>query len=81
MRLFAPVITLYALLAGLGWSVGIAVIIADIVMAVSDDWGHVGLVLTMGAATLNVRGFIHGRECRDRAMFDLGRETGLRRVE
>jgi hypothetical protein len=81
MRLFAPTITPYHVLAVLGWLVGTAVILFDMFFMVSNDYGHFGLLVAGAAGVLNIRGFIHGRECRDKEMFDLGRETGLRRVE
>ena len=76
-RLFDPSITPYAVLAFLGWLAAAALVVIDAFLP--DDYlGHLGIICAAASATLNVRGFIHQRECRDKVIFDLGRESGLR---
>lgn len=81
MSLFDRSITPFAILAIAGWMVSAALVVADLFISSADDVGHLGLYVGTGAAVLNVRGFIHREECRIKAAFDLGRESGLRRVE
>jgi hypothetical protein len=80
--LFDASITPYRLLSTVGWIIGAAIVLADLLLLRSDDFGHLGLLIAGMAATLNVRAFIHERECRDRRMFELGRDAGsLRSID
>lgn len=72
---FTPSVSAYSILAVLGWLAGIALVLLDLLVFATDDLGHLGLLVVAGSAVLNVRGFIHRLECREKAAFDFGRDS------
>jgi hypothetical protein len=80
--MFDPSISPYRLLSTVGWLLAFVIIGAEIVFEPLHGLGHLGLLIGGAAATLQVRGFIHEREGRDRRMFELGRDAGsLRSID
>lgn len=64
------------------WLVGLALVLADVIFGSHEDGlGPVGVVLSVGAATLNVRAWMYQFSERERDAFEMGRDsvTQLRR--
>lgn len=57
------------------WVIGMAVICADLFIPSADDIGHVGLACLVAGKVCNDRELIRNLKIRERAAFDLGRDT------
>jgi hypothetical protein len=81
MSLFDRSITPYSILAITGWLIAGVLVSVDLFVEYVADLAELGLYVAAGSAVLNVRGFVHREECRLKAAFELGRESGLRALD